>query len=199
MVYVSLPRTAPHRMHRQQVQCQPTAATTATGKRAPLSTRPGERCLWYSRCRFQGKCRGLHSRPELALFEKHSVEAYATDCQTRTAIACQRVQADLHSAVHKTAPTSTAGSHLGGILDVPARRRRHRRPRKRQRVRHTEWRTRMQRERKERRRALESAKQQRRLSEDAQADANQIRKQMYSADQRYLAAQVIATEALADV
>ena len=158
MVYVSLPRTAPHRMHRQQVQCQPTAATTATGKRAPLSTRPGERCLWYSRCRFQGKCRGLHSRPELALFEKQSVEAYATDCQTRTAIACQRVQADLHSAVHKTAPPSTAGSHLGDILDVPARRRRRRRPRKRQRVRHTEWRTRMQRERKERRRAMESAK-----------------------------------------
>ena len=77
MVYVSSPRPAPHRVHRQQVQVQKQAQTTAAATRR-CSTKPGERCLWLSRCRFGSRCRGLHSKSEIVLFSPHAMEF--SDC-----------------------------------------------------------------------------------------------------------------------
>ena len=89
MVYVSSPRPAPHRVHRRQaqVQVQKQAQTTAAEARR-CSTKPGERCLWLSRCRFGHRCRGLHSRQEIVLFSQHAMEADATDWQLCSAGVC---------------------------------------------------------------------------------------------------------------
>ena len=137
------------------------------------------------------------------------MEADATDWQLCSAGVCCHARGSnaeyCDNAMPDLAPT---GSQLDHLLVTQRRRRRHRRPRKRQRVRAKEWREKMVKARRVRRALAIHNKQQQQqpqqaatvtTTEDAQADVDQMMQQMYSADQRYLAAQAIATEALANV